>query len=90
MTKFNPLTKKLSNEFSLLTKVKNGQWYKINLILMIFKKCNFMLHLSWFALPCYISLESLILFFLEKGRRPLEIKNVISDLKRKLSFNLNS
>lgn len=49
MTKFNPLTKKLSNESSLLTKVKNDQWYKINPILMIFKKCNFMLHLSWFA-----------------------------------------
>lgn len=64
MTKFNPLTKKSANESTLVTKVKNGQWYKINTILMIFEKCNFMLHLSWFALPCYISLESL---FLNKG-----------------------
>lgn len=62
MTKFNPLTKKSANESTLVTKVKNGQWYKINPILMIFEKCNFMLHLSWFALPCYISSESLILF----------------------------
>lgn len=46
MTKFNPVTEKSANESTLVTEVKNGQWYKINPILMIFEKCNFMLHLS--------------------------------------------